>query len=113
MENGMSVPQYSALDGALLGAFFISYSVLALVQLSNLFNERFFVFVTLVACTALIARGFGLSDFTELCVDDPSVIMCGGNGRGLATLGMVWVYVSGAMFALFGIAQIIRSLRGR
>ena len=113
MDSASSVSPYTALDGALLGAFFISYSVLALVQLNNLFNGRFILFVALAACTALVATGFEFSEFAEICAESPSAIMCGGTGRGLTALGMVWVYVSAAMFALFGVAQLIRALRRR
>jgi len=112
MDSANSVSHYTALDGALLGAFFISYSVLALVQLNNLFNGRFILFVALVACAALITTGFELSDFSKICANGPSAIICGGKGQGLTALGLVWLYVSGAMFALFGIAQLIRTLRG-
>lgn len=111
MDRESSLPHYSALDGALIGAFFISYSVFALVQLNNLFNGRFILFVILAACAALIARGFVLYDYSEICAGGRSAIICGGQGRGLAALGMIWVYVSGAMFVLFGVAQGIRILR--
>ena len=111
MDNANSVSQYTALDGALLGAFFISYSVLALTQLNNLFNGRFILFFAVIACAALSAAGFELSDFSDFCANGPSAIVCGGTGRGLTILAMVWVYVSGAMFALFGVSRFIKTHR--
>lgn len=113
MEIETGLAQYSALDGALLGGFFISYSVLALVQINNLYNGRFLLFAGLAACAGLIATGLGRADFSGFCADGPSVIVCGGTGRGLTALGMVWLYVSGAMLVLFGVAQAIRALRSR
>ena len=113
MNSANSVSQYTALDGGLLGVFFISYSVLALVQLNNLFNRRFILFLAIAVCTALVTTGFEYSDFDEFCAESPSAIVCGGTGRGLTALGLVWVYVSAAMLALFGLGQLIRALRTR
>lgn len=113
LNSANNVSQYTALDGGLLRAFFISYSVLALVQLNNLFNGRFILFLAIAACTALATTGFEYSDFEQICGESPSAIMCGGTGRGLSALGLVWIYVSAAMFALFGLGQLIRALRKR
>lgn len=61
MENASNTVDFSALELALMVPFFISYSVVALVQINNLFSGRFIIFAALSAAAALIAEGFALA----------------------------------------------------
>lgn len=85
---------YASLDYALLGTFFISYSVFALLQLGFLFNHRFARFIGLMAAQwAVIFTIKGFS-FAQLCADRSSALICNNDARGLASLASVWIVVS-------------------
>ena len=104
---------FTALDAALLGGFFISYSVLTLVQVSNLFSKRFVTFVVICGIAALVALGFRVADFSGFCAERQSAIICGGEGRGLAAFGMIWVFVCLAALGMFGLVRALLVLKGR
>ena len=111
MDDGGS-SHFSAIDSALLGCFFISYSVLALVQISSLFSRRYVTFGILAAGSLLVAQGFALIDFSGFCAERSSVIICSGERFGLTRFGMVWVYVTAAMLGMYGFIRILRAIRG-
>ncbi|WP_416899407.1 MAG: hypothetical protein ACMVY4_06735 [Minwuia sp.] len=108
-EGGAS--HFSAIDMALLGCFFISYSVLALIQVANLFGNRFIVFGAIAAATAIAAQGFALADFSGFCAEQSSVIICSSEPHGLTRFGTVWVYVSAATLAMYAVVQAIRAFK--
>lgn len=104
--------EFGAFDLMLLGVFFISYNVLGLVQIAMLFGRRFIVFASLTAAALLAAQGFAWFDYAEFCVEPTSAIVCGRDQQGLTGMGMVWVYVSAAMLAMFGLNRLVRKRSG-
>jgi hypothetical protein len=111
MEELTTPAKFGALDLMILGVFFISYSVLGLTQIAMLFSRRFITFMVLGAISAVIAQSFVLLDFTGFCSERSSVILCGSEKQELVGLGMVWVIVSFAMLAVYGMARALQRLR--
>jgi hypothetical protein len=104
---------FGAFDLMLLSVFFISYSVAALVQVNNLFNDRYAVFGGLVLIAFLASRLFGMMDYTSFCAETNSALVCRNGGRGLVALATMWIYVSFAMLFMFGCVCLIRAFRSR
>ena len=60
---------YASLDYALLGGFFISYSVFALIQLGFLFNQQYARFISLIAAQWATIAAIKSYSFAQLCTD--------------------------------------------
>ena len=101
----------TAFDFALLGAFFISYSVIGLAQLNALFNGAFLRFLIVAALLAALAVAARASPFAGLCQEPPSAILCNNGGRGLWSMAIVWTAVSVAVFGMFLTSRMITRLR--
>lgn len=108
METTSTAIEYSGLDQALTAAFFVSYVVLTLVQINNLFNRRFVVFAGLLTAAVVFAQGVRLLDLTSFCADTKSSIICNNQANGLISFGMLWAYVSLAALAMFLFVQWIQ-----
>lgn len=107
-EAVVSDVKFGAFDLLLLGVFFMSYNVLGLVQIAMLFGGRFIVFAALTVAALVAAQGFAWYDYAGFCAEPVSAIVCGRGRQGLTGLGMVWVYVSLAMLAMFGLNRLLR-----
>ena len=112
MTAGDSVT-FSGLDGAIVASFFISYSVLALTQISNLFNQKLTLFFSLTLIGLIAAVGVKGLDFTELCETRTSAILCNKGGDALREFAIVWVYISIAMLVLFLLSRAIQRMKGK
>lgn len=102
----------TALDMALLPMFFISYSIVAIVQIANLFGGRHVLFAAITAGLLAIALSFRLADFSRFCAQSASAVVCGGDGEGLTAFALAWAYVSLGMLAMYlfvcGIGWLVR-----
>ena len=103
----------SGFDLALLSVFFISYAVLGIVQLANLFGARFGIFVALIATALILGFGVGYIDFSGFCAETRSSIVCGERASGLSAFIMIWVWVSLAILPMFGLSKLLQWWRGR
>ena len=103
--------EFTAFDLMLLGIFFISYNVLALVQVALLYSRRWLAFAVLAAGTVALSQAFGHFDYAGFCAERQSAIVCSPDGRGLTGFALVWVYVSAAMLTAYIVLKGIRRLR--
>lgn len=101
----------TAFDFALIGGFFISYSVIGLAQLNALFNGAFVRFLVVAGVFAGIAIAAGSWSFAEYCAEPPSAIVCNNGGRGLWSMALVWSAVSAAILGMFLLSRLITRLR--
>ncbi|WP_417514290.1 hypothetical protein [Minwuia sp.] len=111
MEEIQGAAKFGALDLMLLGVFFISYNVLALLQIAFLYGGRYVTFGAVTVGAVLLAQGFVFLDVSAFCADRSSVIICSDDKRQLVSLGMVWVIVCAAMLVIFAALQGLRRLR--
>ncbi|MEM1315078.1 MAG: hypothetical protein AAGI51_11015 [Pseudomonadota bacterium] len=110
--DGADLAPYGAIDAALLGAFYMSYGVLGLVQIANLFEGRALRFAAILGGAAALGQGFGLLDYSGFCAVRSSAVICNHGARGLVGLATPWVWVSLAMLALFGMSKGLGRLSG-
>ena len=101
----------SGFDLALLSVFFISFAVLGVVQLANLFGGRTGVFSGLVAASLAFALGVRYAPFEGFCAETQSVLICNDAASGLSAFAMIWVWVSLAMLPMFGLSKLIQKYR--
>lgn len=111
MEEVQSAAKFGAFDLLLLGVFFISYNVLALMQVAFLYGRRYVVFglVTLIVTAA--ALGSRWVSFDGFCAERSSVIVCGEDRQELVALGSVWIIVCAAVLVIYVLLQAIRRNR--
>ena len=109
MTGGDTVT-FSGLDGALVASFLISYSLLALVQISNLFNRNFMLFSVLLVASAFATFSLKGMEFPELCEDRSSTILCNNGGDAVSEFTIVWVYVSITMLLFFSLARMLQKI---
>ena len=103
-----AVIDMGAFDIALSVSFFISCSILAVVQLSNLFNSRYIWFAALTAVSVALWQAVGRIDLSGLCAWTESALICNYGGRTMAAFFAIWIYVSLCMLALFGLVRVLR-----
>ena len=101
----------TAIDFALLGGFFISYSVIGLAQLNALFNGAFIRFGVVAGLLIAFALATLVAPFDAICAEPQSAIFCNNRGRGLWSLAMAWTAVSAAVFGMFLISRLITRFR--
>ncbi|ANK80971.1 MAG: hypothetical protein TEF_09310 [Rhizobiales bacterium NRL2] len=111
MEEAQSSLKFGAFDLMLLGAFFISYNVLALIQVALLYGGRFIVFATVTLAAVLAAPGLEMLDLSETCAVRSSAILCGDGKQVLIGLGTVWPIVCFAVLLIFVMLRAIRRFR--
>ena len=107
-----AVAEFCGTDLMLLALFFISYSVLALVQLANLFAGRFVLFAGLGAGLCVLALILGALDYGNFCATAGSALVCGNGADGLRAMGLLWGVVSLAMLGGFALSRGISRWRG-
>ena len=115
MTNASDGVDLTALDMALLPMFFISYSVIALVQITNLYGGRYGLFAGVTAGALALSLGFSVVDVSRFCDASASAIVCGGSGEGgdgLSAFSIAWVYSSLAMLVMFLFAQGLKRIAG-
>lgn len=111
MEEAQSSLKFGAFDLMLLGAFFISYNVLALIQVAFLYSGRIVVFAAVSVAAILAAPGLRMLDFADSCAARPSAILCGDEKPVLIGLGTVWAIVCLVVFMVYVTLQAIRHFR--
>lgn len=111
MEEAQSSLKFGAFDLMLLGAFFISYNVLALIQVAFLYSGRSLAFAAVSVAAVLAAPGMRMLDFAESCAARPSAILCSYEKPVLIGLGTVWAIVCLAVLMIYLTLQAIRLLR--
>lgn len=111
MEEVQTAAKFGAFDLLLLGVFFISYNVLALVLVACLYGRRWIAFAVVTAVVTVAAQGFRWLDFAEFCAERSSVIVCGEDRQELVALGSVWIIVCAVILLVFLILQVIRRRR--
>lgn len=103
----------TALDMALVPAFFISYGVVGLIQLNALFGGAYIRFAVMAASVTLIAYGFRWIDFSGGCTTFYSSLICANGAQGIFGFALIWTYVSAAMLGMFLFNRSINALRNR
>jgi hypothetical protein len=111
MEEIQAAAKFGAFDLLLLGVFFISYNVLALVLVACLFGGRWIAFAAVTVVVTLAAQGGRWLDFRDFCAERSSVIVCGEERQELVALGSVWIIVCAAILVIFLLLQVIRRRR--
>ena len=91
----------TALDMALAPSFFISYSVLALIQLNALFARAYVRYVVLVGIVGALMALFVFNDWSAACAEPLSAIICNNDGAGLVGFGWGWAAVSAGALAMY------------
>ena len=104
---------YASLDYALLGGFFISYSVFALIQLGFLFNQQYARFISLIAAQWATIAAIKSYSFAQLVTDRASALVCNNDASGLVSLASVWIVVSLTMAGFFAVTTLIAKIRSR
>ena len=110
MEEAAATVDFNGFDQAIIAALFISYGVLGLFQLGNLFAARYVRFAVIALATgaaALILPAIGPG---ALCASHPSAIVCNNDGRALALLLFVWIYISAGALILLGYVRGLKRL---
>lgn len=112
MDEATTIIDFNAVDRAIIAALFISYGVLALFQLGNLFAGRFVLFALIALVTGAVAFDLPMAGADTLCMHYRSAITCNNAGQALASLLSVWIYVSAGALVLFGYVRGLRRLSG-
>lgn len=102
----------TALDLALVPAFFISYGVVGLIQLNALFGGAYLRYVAISAAVLIVAYAFVWIDFSDGCASQYSSLVCANDARGIHGFAIIWTYVSAAMLGMFLFNRSINALRG-
>ena len=110
LEDAAATVDFNALDQAIIAALFISYGVLALFQLGNLFAGRYLRFAAIAVVTGAAALVLPAIAPEALCAARPSAIVCNNGAEALASLLFVWVYLSAGALALFGYVRGLKVL---
>ena len=106
-------PAYGGLDFALLGAFFISYSVFALIQISFLFSRSYLRYSLVIIIQLAAVAGLRAADFSALCSSQNSHLVCNNNAAGLTGLAVMWLNVSFSMAGCFMLSRMIKHYKTR
>lgn len=110
MEEAAATVEFNALDQAFVAALFISYGVLGLFQLGNLFASRYVRFAVIAVATGAAALILPAIGPDVLCAPHPSAIVCNNDGQALESLLFVWVYISAGALALLAYVRGLKRL---
>ena len=71
MDEATAIVDFNAMDRAIIAALFISYGVLALFQLGNLFAGRLVIFALIALVTGVVSLGWPMTGMDGLCIPPP------------------------------------------
>lgn len=109
MDEVSAAVEFNALDRAIIAMLFISFGVIGLFQLGNLFAGRYVRFALIAVATGTVSFIPSEIGLGWLCAASPSALVCNNEGQALASLLFVWVYISLGALVLFG---YVRGLKG-
>lgn len=110
MEEAAATVDFNAFDRAIIAALFMSYGVLGLFQLGNLFAARYVRFAIVAAATGAAALVLPVFAPEALCTAHPSAIVCNNDAQALASLLFVWIYTSAGALVLLAYVRGLKRL---